>query len=71
MSAAPVDLFIWVTAGMDEKELKHYASKIKKLENQCQNGKDVSENMMKMTKLFESLSLDEMFQLMEYIESSN
>jgi hypothetical protein len=54
---------------MKKKErLKHLATKIFTLEKECQLGKDVEDNMDKMQNIMSTLSLEEMFYVIDYIE---
>ena len=56
---------------MKQKKLKKIASELWQLENECQNNINISENMVKMMSLIESLSLPEIYQLDEIMEVSN
>lgn len=47
--------------------LKEVANKIYSLEIECQEGKNVQENMTKIEELMNSLSLSEAMQLDEYL----
>ena len=53
---------------MDNKKLQVYAEEIKKLEQECQKGINIKENIKKMDKIFSSLSLVDMLKLADYIE---
>ena len=55
---------------MKRKDLKKIAKQLWALETKCQNGEEISKSMELMTKLCESLSLEEMLQLAEVMESS-
>ena len=47
--------------------LKEVANKIYSLELECQEGKNVQENMTKIEKIMSSLSLTEVMQIDEYL----
>ena len=47
--------------------LKEVANKIYSLELECQEGKNVQENMAKIEKIMNSLSLSEIMELDEYL----
>ena len=51
-----------------KKNLEEIATRIIELENECEKGINISENMKKMTKLMESLSFEDLFQLEEIIK---
>lgn len=53
---------------MNLKKKKELANILFKLENECQLGKDLTENLAKMTRITETLSLDEILELAEYME---
>jgi hypothetical protein len=53
---------------MNLNKKKELASILFKLENECQLGKDLTENLAKMTRITETLSLDEILELAEYME---
>lgn len=54
-----------------EKELKKVASELAILEKKCQDGIDVQENMLKMARMIEKFSLEELLMLDEYILQNN
>lgn len=49
------------------KKIKQIAEKILKLERECQEGKDVQENMAKIEKITSILSLEDMLEVDDYI----
>ena len=51
-----------------KNDLEKIATRMIELENECQSGINISENMKKMTKLMESLSFEDLFQLEEIIK---
>ena len=52
-------------------DLEKLAEKILKLEKQCQSGKNVSKNMTQMEELMSGLSLEEMCELAEHLDTFN
>lgn len=51
-----------------KNDLEQIAARMVELENECQSGINISENMKEMTKLMESVSFEDLFQLGEIIE---
>lgn len=50
-----------------KNKLKEIALKMEQLENECQQGINVSENLLKMEKLMMQLSLEDMLELTEIL----
>ena len=55
----------------DEKRLKKIAKQIYNLEQEYQLGKNIQENMNKIEQLIQTLSIEEMFIIDEYIINKN
>ena len=55
---------------MKQKEIKKLASKIIDLEQKCQIGENISDNMNKMDELINKLSIFEIMQINDYIENN-
>lgn len=55
---------------MKQKEIKELASKIIDLEQKCQIGENISDNMNKMDELINKLSIFEIMQINDYIENN-
>lgn len=55
----------------DEKKLKELAKQIYNLEQECQLGKNIQKNTNKIEQLIQSLSIEEMFIIDEYIINKN
>lgn len=53
------------------KHIKILAQKIVNIEKECSLGINVEENMLKLEEISKTLSLEEMFQLDEYITKKN
>lgn len=53
---------------MNLKKKRKLANELLELENKCQSGDDLADNLVKMTQITETLSLDEIFELAEYME---
>ena len=51
-----------------KNDLEKIAARMVELENECQNGINISENMEEMTKLMYQVSFEDLFQLNEIIE---
>ena len=56
---------------MQENKLKEYAEKIWNLEQECQQGKNVSKNLKTLEEMTRSLPLDDLFQLASFMEESH
>ena len=56
---------------MKQEKLKILASELWNLEQKCQNGEEISENMDKMMNIANKLSVNELLQLADFMESSN
>ena len=56
---------------MKQEKLKILASELWNLEQKCQNGEEISENMDKMMNIANKLSITELLQLADFMESSN
>lgn len=56
---------------MKQEKLKILASELWNLEQKCQNGEEISENMDKMMNIANKLSVTELLQLADFMESSN
>jgi DNA-binding IscR family transcriptional regulator len=54
---------------MDKKQIDSIAKQIAELENDCQNGNNINENMQKMDALLEGITLDELFEITLKLES--
>lgn len=50
------------------KKIKNIANQIIELEQECQQGINVSENLKKMDKLMKNLSFEELLELNEIVE---
>ena len=51
-----------------KEELQKLANEIIKLEKECQKGKNISKNTLKINEIAKDLNLTEIFQLTELIE---
>ena len=51
-----------------KNDLEKIAARMVELENECQNGINISENMEEMTRLMYCVSFEDLFQLGELIE---
>ena len=51
-----------------KNDLEKIATRMVELENECQSGINISENLKEMTGLMESVSFEDLFQLGEIIE---
>ena len=51
-----------------KKNLEEIATRIAELENECEKGINISENMKEMTRLMYCVSFEDLFQLNEIIE---
>lgn len=55
---------------MNNKELKKIAEEITVLEQKCQNGENISENLVRMEKLVSKLSIEDILELSSLIETN-
>lgn len=55
---------------MTNKEKNTIARKIMKLEQECQKGNNISENLSKMNKVIEPLSIQDLIELDAYMEEN-
>lgn len=53
---------------MTKKELQNTATKLMMLEQECQKGNNISENLTKMEELIKHLTVKEMLELDTYME---
>lgn len=53
---------------MNFKKKKELANKLLELESKCQSEENLADNLTKMTQITETLSLDEILELAEYME---
>ena len=51
-----------------KNDLEKIAARMVELENECQNGINISENLKEMTRLMECVSFEDLIQLGEIIE---
>lgn len=56
---------------MKQKDIKQIASKIWSLEQECQENKDVSENLKEIENIANNLSLTDLFKIMLEIEKQH
>lgn len=55
---------------MTKKELQKTATKLMMLEQECQKGNNISENLTKMEELIKHLTIKEMLELDMYMEEN-
>lgn len=55
---------------MTKKELQKIATKLMMLEQECQKGNNISENLTKMEELIKHLTVKEMLELDMYMEEN-
>ena len=56
---------------MTESEFKEITTKILDLEQKCQNGENVSENVKKIEEIMTHLSISDLFELSRYLEEES